>query len=90
MVRYSKLAFRLLVQEYGVDMTYTPMILAHEYARQACNFVASLMSSQISPSSSGTRLGLFYPPARGAPDRTVRFERPYRIRQGCETHITVG
>jgi len=30
MVRYSKLAFRLLVQEYGVDLTYTPMILAHE------------------------------------------------------------
>lgn len=30
MVRYSKLAFRLLVQEYKVDLTYTPMILAHE------------------------------------------------------------
>lgn len=31
MVRYSKLAFRLLVQDYKVDLTYTPMMLAHEY-----------------------------------------------------------
>lgn len=31
MVRYSKLAFRLLVQDYNVDLTYTPMMLAHEY-----------------------------------------------------------
>lgn len=33
MVRYSKLPFRLLIREYGVDVTYTPMILAHEYIR---------------------------------------------------------
>ena len=33
MVRYSKLPFRLLVREYGVDVTYTPMILAHEFIR---------------------------------------------------------
>jgi tRNA-dihydrouridine synthase 4 len=28
MVRYSKLAFRQLVREYGVDLAYTPMILS--------------------------------------------------------------
>jgi len=33
MVRYSKLPFRLLVRDYGVDITYTPMILAHEFIR---------------------------------------------------------
>ncbi|KAG9802212.1 tRNA-dihydrouridine synthase, partial [Aureobasidium melanogenum] len=33
MVRYSKLPFRLLVQDYKVDLTYTPMILAHEFIR---------------------------------------------------------
>ena len=33
MVRYSKLPFRLLVRDYGVDVTYTPMILAHEFIR---------------------------------------------------------
>ncbi|KAI4722731.1 tRNA-dihydrouridine synthase [Aureobasidium sp. EXF-10727] len=27
---YSKLPFRLLVQDYKVDLTYTPMILAHD------------------------------------------------------------
>ena len=31
MVRYSKLPFRLLVREYGVDVTYTPMIVAHSF-----------------------------------------------------------
>lgn len=33
MVRYSKLPFRLLVREYRCDVTYTPMILAHEFIR---------------------------------------------------------
>ena len=33
MVRYSKLPFRMLVRDYGVDVTYTPMILAHEFIR---------------------------------------------------------
>lgn len=33
MVRYSKLPFRLLVRNYGVDIVYTPMILAHEFIR---------------------------------------------------------
>ncbi|KAF4553741.1 Dihydrouridine synthase-like protein 3 [Elsinoe fawcettii] len=33
MVRYSKLPFRLLIQNYGVDITWTPMILAHEFIR---------------------------------------------------------
>ncbi len=33
MVRYSKLPFRLLVREYGADIVYTPMILAHEFIR---------------------------------------------------------
>ena len=33
MVRYSKLAFRSLVRDYGVDLCYTPMILAKEFNR---------------------------------------------------------
>ncbi|KAI9020409.1 hypothetical protein DFJ74DRAFT_707472 [Hyaloraphidium curvatum] len=31
MVRYSKLPFRSLVRDYGVDIAYTPMILAKEF-----------------------------------------------------------
>ncbi|KAK5169451.1 tRNA dihydrouridine synthase [Saxophila tyrrhenica] len=33
MVRYSKLPFRMLLRECDVDVTYTPMILAHEFIR---------------------------------------------------------
>ncbi|KZF19777.1 tRNA-dihydrouridine synthase [Xylona heveae TC161] len=33
MVRYSKLPFRALVRDYGVDICYTPMILAKEFNR---------------------------------------------------------
>ncbi|CAK3914563.1 related to DUS4 Member of dihydrouridine synthase family [Lecanosticta acicola] len=33
MVRYSKLPFRLAAREYGTDITYTPMMLAHEFIR---------------------------------------------------------
>jgi tRNA-dihydrouridine synthase 4 len=33
MVRYSKLPFRALMRDYGVDITYTPMILAKEFVR---------------------------------------------------------
>lgn len=33
MVRYSKLPFRMLIRDYGVDVSYTPMILAHEFIR---------------------------------------------------------
>lgn len=33
MVRYSKLPFRLLAQSHGVDVIYTPMMLAHEFNR---------------------------------------------------------
>ncbi|KAF2487742.1 hypothetical protein BDY17DRAFT_17297 [Neohortaea acidophila] len=35
MVRYSKLPFRLLIRSYDVDVTYTPMMLAHEFNRSA-------------------------------------------------------
>ncbi|KAG5513307.1 hypothetical protein PMAC_001370 [Pneumocystis sp. 'macacae'] len=31
MVRYSKLPFRSLVRNYGVDLTYTPMMVAKEF-----------------------------------------------------------
>lgn len=31
MVRYSKLPFRLLVRNYGVDLTYTPMIVSKSF-----------------------------------------------------------
>lgn len=33
MVRYSKLPFRLLARDYHTAVTYTPMILAHEFIR---------------------------------------------------------
>lgn len=33
MVRYSKLPLRLLIRNYGVDVTYVPMILASEFIR---------------------------------------------------------
>lgn len=33
MVRYSKLAFRQTITHYGVDLAYTPMILAKEFNR---------------------------------------------------------
>ncbi|KAI5838661.1 dihydrouridine synthase [Morchella snyderi] len=33
MVRYSKLPFRALIREYGVELCYTPMILAKEFVR---------------------------------------------------------
>lgn len=33
MVRYSKLPFRLLLRSYAVDVSYTPMMLAHEFIR---------------------------------------------------------
>ncbi|KAK5109044.1 hypothetical protein LTR62_007592 [Meristemomyces frigidus] len=33
MVRYSKLPFRLLARENNTDITFTPMILAHEFVR---------------------------------------------------------
>ncbi|PKS10469.1 hypothetical protein jhhlp_002220, partial [Lomentospora prolificans] len=35
MVRYSKLAFRQTVHEYGTDLTWTPMILSKEFNRSA-------------------------------------------------------
>ncbi|KAF2167975.1 hypothetical protein M409DRAFT_66001 [Zasmidium cellare ATCC 36951] len=35
MVRYSKLPFRLLARHSHVDITYTPMMLAHEFVRSA-------------------------------------------------------
>ncbi|RYP40259.1 hypothetical protein DL767_001802 [Monosporascus sp. MG133] len=35
MVRYSKLAFRQTVHEYGADLCWTPMILAKEFNRNA-------------------------------------------------------
>ncbi|KAI5356911.1 Putative aldolase-type TIM barrel, tRNA-dihydrouridine synthase, DUS-like, FMN-binding protein [Septoria linicola] len=33
MVRYSKLPFRMLVRQYGADVIFTPMMLAHEFIR---------------------------------------------------------
>jgi tRNA-dihydrouridine synthase 4 len=33
MVRYSKLPFRHLVRDYGVDLVYTPMLVAKEFIR---------------------------------------------------------
>jgi tRNA-dihydrouridine synthase 4 len=35
MVRYSKLPFRQVVREYGVDIAYTPMIMADSFAQSA-------------------------------------------------------
>lgn len=33
MVRYSKLEFRSLVRKYGVDLCFTPMIMADSFCR---------------------------------------------------------
>lgn len=33
MVRYSKLEFRQLVRKYGVDLCFTPMIVANSFLR---------------------------------------------------------
>ncbi|THD20141.1 tRNA-dihydrouridine synthase [Fasciola hepatica] len=35
MVRYTKLPFRLLVRQYGVDVAYTPMIMADSFITSA-------------------------------------------------------
>ena len=35
MVRYSKLAFRLTVLQHGVDVCYSPMIVADSFVRSA-------------------------------------------------------
>ena len=45
-VRYSKLAFRLLVKLYDCDLTFTPMILADSFynSEQAQTFKISLLS----------------------------------------------
>ncbi|KAJ6445660.1 dihydrouridine synthase 4-like protein [Purpureocillium lavendulum] len=55
MVRYSKLAFRQTVHQYGVDLCWTPMILAKEFNRSefardsvAC-FVARLADTMPPP-----------------------------------------
>lgn len=33
MVRYSKLEFRTLVRKYGVDLSFTPMIMADSFCQ---------------------------------------------------------
>ncbi|KAF4631760.1 hypothetical protein G7Y89_g6368 [Cudoniella acicularis] len=53
MVRYSKLAFRETVAQYGVDLCWTPMILAKEFnrsifARDSGKHVIILLSRVIS------------------------------------------
>ena len=46
-VRYSKLAFRLLVKLYDCDLTFTPMILADSFynSEQAPTFLNISMLS---------------------------------------------
>ncbi|CAG8982783.1 hypothetical protein HYALB_00001064 [Hymenoscyphus albidus] len=51
MVRYSKLAFRQTVGEYGVDIAWTPMILAKEFNR---SMLARDSDFTLSPSQPGT------------------------------------
>ncbi|KAK4620056.1 tRNA-dihydrouridine(20a/20b) synthase [NAD(P)+] [Fulvia fulva] len=55
MVRYSKLPFRLLARQYGTDVAYTPMMLAHEFNRshiaRASDFTTHPIESQ--PTSDG-------------------------------------
>ncbi|TGZ81428.1 hypothetical protein EX30DRAFT_330994 [Ascodesmis nigricans] len=46
MVRYSKLPFRALVRDYGVDVCYTPMILAKEFVRHQKARVADFSTSE--------------------------------------------
>lgn len=47
MVRYSKLPFRATVRHYGVDLVYSPMILAREFVR---NEYARLSDFSTNPS----------------------------------------
>jgi len=53
MVRYSKLPFRLVAREYATDITYTPMILAHEFIRSSIardsDFSSSPLERQTTP-----------------------------------------
>jgi tRNA-dihydrouridine synthase 4 len=60
MVRYSKLAFRLLVKLYDCDLTFTPMILADSFynSEQAPTFLNISMLSHFEIDSQA-RLGEF-------------------------------
>ncbi|CZR61763.1 related to A.brasilense nifR3 protein [Phialocephala subalpina] len=49
MVRYSKLAFRETVALYGVDLTWTPMILAKEFNRSILARDSDFTTSLFSP-----------------------------------------
>ncbi|KAN0117027.1 FMN-linked oxidoreductase [Hyaloscypha variabilis] len=49
MVRYSKLAFRETVAQYGVDLTWTPMILAKEFNRSLAARDSDFTLSPTSP-----------------------------------------
>ena len=59
-VRYSKLAFRLLVKLYDCDLTFTPMILADSFynSEQAPTFLNISMLSHFKIDSQA-RLGEF-------------------------------
>ncbi|KAF2767185.1 tRNA-dihydrouridine synthase [Teratosphaeria nubilosa] len=60
MVRYSKLPFRLLAREYNTDVTYTPMMLAHEFIRSSTardsDFTTSPLERQATPDGRGHAL----------------------------------
>lgn len=49
MVRYSKLAFRELVRNYGCDVAYTPMILASVFKHSAVARQVEFQTSATNP-----------------------------------------
>ncbi|RFU32173.1 hypothetical protein B7463_g4185, partial [Scytalidium lignicola] len=49
MVRYSKLAFRETVAQYGIDLCWTPMILAKEFNRSPIARESDFTTSHIAP-----------------------------------------
>ncbi|KAH9206988.1 tRNA-dihydrouridine synthase-like protein 4-like protein [Leptodontidium sp. 2 PMI_412] len=63
MVRYSKLAFRQTVARYGVDLAWTPMILAKEFNRSilARDSGKSYFTTSPSPTPTIAQLGVNSP-----------------------------
>jgi len=74
MVRYSKHPFRLLLREYNVDITYTPMILAHEFTRSPIARDSDFTTCELErlPTSDGAEHALIAQFASSDPEEFAR------------------
>lgn len=74
MVRYSKLPFRLLMRDYNVDVTYTPMMLASEFIRSqtARDSDFTTNSLELQPTSDGRGHALIAQFASSSPEEFAR------------------